>query len=242
MRIGGIIQARMGSSRLPGKVLEPLASRSVLAWVVRAAQESQALDSLVVATSAQPEDDTIVTECKNLGVDVHRGPVDDVLDRFLGALRMHEPEAVMRFTADCPLLDPDIVSRTAAVFRSVPGVDYISTAMPRTLPRGMDVEIVTARALREAGRLATDHHRSHVTSYLYTHADRFSLMGLTFPPDAGELRVTLDTVEDYKLIEAVVEHFGDNPVPLRTLTAWLTENPDIRAINADVQQKALEQA
>lgn len=242
MRIGGIIQARMGSTRLPGKVLMPLAGHSVLGWVVRAARASGALDSLVVATTTLPEDDAVVTECARLGVEVHRGPVDDVLSRFLGALDLHEADAVARFTADCPLLDPGLITAAVAAFRAVPGLDYLSTSMPRNLPRGMDVEIVAARVLREVGRLATAHHRTHVTSYVYTHAELFTLMGLTFPPDAADLRVTLDTAEDWRLIEAVVDWFGDSPVPLRTLTEWLTAHPEIRLINAEVRQKALEQA
>ncbi len=242
VRIVGIIQARMGSERLPGKVMLSLAGRSVLGWVIRAAQESGALDDLVVATSWLGEDAVIAAECERLGVACHRGPVDDVLTRFTGALYDHPGEAVMRFTADCPLLDPELVALAADVWRTVPGLDYLSTGLPHTIPRGMDVEIVSTDALRTIDQVATDYHRVHVTSYAYAHPSEFRLLGLTLPPDTSELRVTLDTEADWELIQEVAAHFGDKPVPLRTLTTWLDLHPEVRLINAGVRQKAVEQA
>ncbi|MBO2452186.1 glycosyltransferase family protein [Actinomadura barringtoniae] len=239
----GIIQARMGSSRLPGKVLRPLAGRSVLGWVIRAAQESRVLDGLVVATTELDEDDVVVEECRRLGVAWHRGPVDDVLTRFTGALEARpSAEAVMRFTADCPLLDPAVVRTAATTFRAVPGLHYLSTGIPHTLPRGLDVEIITVQALRRIDEVAIGHHRTHVTSYAYTHPRSFSLMGLTFAPSTAHLRVTLDTKEDWDLIEAVVNKFGDVAVPYQELIDWLEINPDVRALNAHVRQKELAEA
>ncbi|MFI7550986.1 cytidylyltransferase domain-containing protein [Micromonospora sediminimaris] len=240
-RIVGIVQARMGSSRLPGKVLRPLAGRSVLGRVVRAAQDSGVLADLVVATSSDSSDDAVVAECDRLGVAWHRGPVDDVLTRFVGALDAHPADAVMRFTADCPLLDPEIVSLVASVYRAVPGLDYASTSIARTLPRGLDVEIVRADALRTVDRLATDHHRVHVTSYAYAHPEVFRVLGVTLTPDRSQLRLTLDTARDWDLVRAVVEHFGDVSVPLAKLADWLDGQPALRALNADVRQKRLEE-
>jgi spore coat polysaccharide biosynthesis protein SpsF len=160
IRIVGIIQARTGSTRLPGKVLLPLAGRSVLGWVVRAARESQTLDDLVVATTEQSGDDAVVAECERLGVAWHRGPVDDVLTRFAGALKAHPADAVMRFTADCPLLDPALVHATGAAFRAVPGLDFISTILQPTLPRGLDAEVIGTHALARADAQATGHRRA----------------------------------------------------------------------------------
>ncbi|MFY1575399.1 glycosyltransferase family protein [Verrucosispora sp. WMMD703] len=240
-RIVGIVQARMGSSRLPGKVLRPLAGRSVLGRVVRAAQDSGVLADLVVATSSDSSDDAVVAECDRLGVGWHRGPVDDVLTRFVGALDAHPADAVMRFTADCPLLDPEIVSLVASVYRAVPGLDYASTSIARTLPRGLDVEIIRADALRTVDRLATDHHRVHVTSYAYAHPELFRVLGVTLTPDRSQLRLTLDTARDWDLVRAVVEHFGDVSVPLAKLADWLDGQPALRALNADVRQKRLEE-
>ncbi|MER5319634.1 glycosyltransferase family protein [Streptosporangium roseum] len=242
VHIAGVIQARMGSTRLPGKVLRTLGGRTVLERVVRAVPHG-ALDDLVVATTTEPADDAVVAECERLGVAWHRGPVDDVLTRFLGALDRLECDAVMRLTADCPLLDPEVIAMAAGMWRAAPGLDYLSTSpQPRTLPRGLDVEIVSAEALRSLDGMATGHHRTHVTSYVYTHAERFRIIGLTFPPGDADLRVTLDTVEDWELIRAVVDHFGDDPVPLRTLVGWLRERPEVVALNSAVEQKALELA
>ncbi|MGW3362729.1 cytidylyltransferase domain-containing protein [Streptosporangium canum] len=242
VHIAGVIQARMGSTRLPGKVLRTLGGRTVLERVVRAVPRG-VLDDLVVATTTEPADDAVVAECERLGVAWHRGPVDDVLTRFLGVLDRLECDAVMRLTADCPLLDPEIIAMAAGMWRATPGLDYLSTSpQPRTLPRGLDVEIVSAGTLRSLDGTATGHHRTHVTSYVYTHAERFRIIGLTFPPGDADLRVTLDTVEDSELIRAVVDHFGDGPVPLRTLVGWLRERPEVVALNAAVEQKALELA
>ncbi|HEX2772633.1 MAG TPA: glycosyltransferase family protein [Micromonosporaceae bacterium] len=242
MRIVGIVQARMGSTRLPGKVLRPLAGRTVLGRVVRAAHESAVLDDLVVASTTEQADDAVEAEAQRLGVACHRGPVDDVLTRFLGALDEHPADAVMRFTADCPLIDPDIVSQAATVWRAVPGLDYLSTAISRCLPRGLDIEIVSAQTLRGIDAVATEHHRTHVTSYVYSHPQQYRVLGLTLPPDLSHLRLTLDTADDWRLIEAVVAHFGDTSVSLRKLAEWLAANPEVGRLNAHVQQKRIEDA
>ena len=238
----GIVQARMGSTRLPGKVLRQLAGRTVLERVVRAARDSEVLDELVVATTDEPTDDPVVAECERIGVPVHRGPVDDVLTRFLGVLDTHDSDTVLRFTADCPLLDPELIALAAKVFAAAPYVDYLSTSIARTLPRGLDVEVVRTDVLRGIDKLATDHHRTHVTSYIYSHPEDFTVLGLTLQPDLSHLRLTLDTPDDWRLIEAIIEHFGDISVPVRTLTDWLAHRPELTVLNAHVEQKTLVQA
>lgn len=236
----GVIQARMGSTRLPGKVLTPLAGRSILGWVVRAVRESRCVDELVVATTTEPADDAVVDECARLAVAAARGPVDDVLTRFLDATRPWKPDAVARFTADCPLLDPSLVAMAVAAWRAAPWLDYVSTAMPRCVPRGMDVEVVRAEALRTVAATATGHHRTHVTSGIYTDPRRYQLLGLRLRPDASDLRVTVDTRADLQLVETVVAAHGDRPASLSELVAFLRSRPDVVALNAHVEQKALE--
>jgi spore coat polysaccharide biosynthesis protein SpsF len=239
MRLLGVVQARMSSQRLPGKVLLELGDTTVLGRVVRAVTESGAVDELVVATSTDPSDDAVAGEAARLGVSFHRGPLDDVLARFLGALQAHPADAVVRFTADCPLLDPEIIALGAAAYRALPGLDYLSTSLHRCLPRGLDVEIASAVALRVAGGAAQSFHRTHVTSYLYSNPDLFRVLGIGFAPDVSFLRATLDTREDWALVQAVVSHFGSDPVPLSRLSEWLIANPAVRALNASVKQKAL---
>ena len=241
MRTLGIVQARMGSSRLPGKVLRRLGGRTVLDRVIRAARDSGVLGELVVATTVEPADDAVVAECEAIGIPSYRGPVDDVLTRFLGVLERHESDVVMRFTADCPLLDPRLVARAHRVFLAA-DVDYMTTSIARTLPRGLDVEVVRTSVLRAIDPLATEHHRTHVTSYIYTHADDYDVIGLTMQPDLSHLRLTLDTEDDWKLMEAIVAQFGDEPVSVRVLADWLAGRPDLIELNAHVLQKALVQA
>lgn len=242
MRTLGIVQARMGSTRLPGKVLRRLGGQSVLHRVVRAAGDSGAVDDLVVATTTDAADDAVVAECRTIGVDCHRGPADDVLARFCAVLDTRVSDAVLRFTADCPLLDPHIVALAADVFAAVPGVDYLSTSIARTLPRGLDVEVVRPSVLRTVDGLATGHHRTHVTSYIYSNPTLFQVLGLTLMPDLSGLRLTLDTEDDWRLITAIVDHFGDAPTSLRAVAGWLADQPHLPLLNAHVRQKELSQA
>jgi len=232
----------MGSTRLPGKVLRDLGSRTVLGWVVRAVRESQAVDELVVATTTRAADDAVAAECLALGVPCHRGPVDDVLTRFVQVMAGLTGDAVMRFTADCPLLDPAIIREAAQVYRALPGLDYLSTGLAGTLPRGLDVEIVGLAALRRADQEADACHRTHVTSYVYSHPGDARLLGLAYPPGAADLRVTLDTEEDWQLISRVVGELGDGCVPMRTLVDWLRARPEVCRLNAHIAQKHLQDA
>ncbi|WP_104530229.1 cytidylyltransferase domain-containing protein [Blastococcus saxobsidens] len=242
MRVTAVVQARMGSTRLPGKVLRPLAGRPVLSWVLRAARESGSLDELVVATSTLPEDDAVEELAREVGAQVVRGPADDVLDRYLLALDAHPADAVVRLTADCPLIDPALVAMVVAMWRAAPAsVDYLATTSPRSLPRGLDVELVTAEALRRAGREATGHDRAHVTSYVWSRPELFRVAGLVVTPSAADLRVTLDTPEDAALLDAVAGLLGDRAPAWREVVGLLRSRGDLAALNAAVVQKALEE-
>lgn len=229
----------MGSTRLPGKVLEDLGGMPVLEWVLRGCRAASLVDEVVVATSTDSRDDVVEQAARRLGVGVVRGSEDDVLDRFLLALDEHPADAVVRITADCPFVDPDLVDVVVGAWRAVEGLDYVSTVLVRTLPHGLDVELATAEALRRVGAAASDHHRVHVTSGIYTAPDDFSVMGLCFTPDASDLRVTLDTPDDLRMLRAVVDARGTSLPSRAELVALLRSRPDLAAINAEVRQKAL---
>ena len=240
-RVIAVVQARTGSTRLPGKVLRPLGNALVLGWVVRAGQLAEGVDDVVIATSTAPGDDPIAEVGAGLGVAVVRGSEDDVLSRFLLAADQHPADAIVRLTSDCPLLDPALITQVAALWRADPSVDYVATTLVRSLPRGLDVELATTDALRRVSETATGHHRIHVTSGLYTEPGDYRLTGIVVSPGAADLRVTLDTPEDAALIEAIVGELGTDPPPWRTLVALLRSRPDLVGLNAGIEQKRLEE-
>lgn len=241
-RVGAIIQARMSSSRLPGKSLRDLNGLPILGWVIRAAQAASEIDQIVLATSTDPSDDPISAYGDSLGVDIHRGPLDDVLGRYIGAMEDHPVDAIVRITADCPLLDPAIIDAVVRIWRADSSLDYVSTINPRTLPRGLDAEIASKAALCRANEYATGTDRSHVTSYLYREPERFHTRGVAFEPDASDLRVTLDTEQDYLLLSQVVQDLGNRVIPHRELIDYLRANHEIVALNSDVKQKSLDES
>jgi len=240
MRINAVIQARTGSTRLPGKVLEDLGGRPVLEWVIRAARASTQIDQVIVATSTTAGDDSVVSLADSLGAPVVRGSEDDVLSRFVAALDAHPADAIVRLTADCPLLDPYLIDAVAGAWAAAPTLDYVSTVLVRSLPRGMDIELVTARALRAVDRTAVGHDRVHVTSAVYADPMAYRVLGLCVRPPAHDLRVTLDTAQDLVLLRALVAEIADEPPHWRDVVAILRARPDLVAINAGVVQKPIE--
>lgn len=234
-----VVQARMGSTRLPGKVLRPLGGRPVLSWVARAARASGTADPLVVATSLRDGDDAVAAWAAAEGLPCVRGDETDVLSRFLLALAgVPDDATVVRLTADCPLLDPSVIAMAVSAFEAG-DVDYLSTVTPRSLPTGLDVEVTTAGALRELDALAEGYDRVHVTSLLYREPGRYRVAGLVFDPPADDLRVTLDTPDDAVLLDALVAELGDRPPAWREIVGLLRARPDLAALNAHVEKKAL---
>lgn len=240
-RVVAVIQARVGSSRLPGKVLRNLAGRPVLAWVLRAAASAGGIDEVVIATSVQPDDDVIADFCAQHGIRAIRGSEDDVLSRFLLAASETGADAVVRLTADCPLLDPAVISQVVDVWRRDTGLDYVSTTGHRTLPRGLDVELATTAALRRVDARTEPYHRAHVTSGIYEEGAGFVCASLSYRPSSSHYRVTLDTPEDAALLDALAALLpGVDEAPhWRTLVELLDENPEVVALNAKVEQKPL---
>lgn len=234
-----VIQARTSSSRLPGKVLRRLGDRSVLAWVVRAARAVEGVDAVVVATSRAEGDDAVAQEARLHGASVVRGPLDDVLARFLLACDQHPADAVVRLTADCPLLDPALLTQLVALWRSQPDLDYVSTTLVRTLPRGFDAELVRVPVLREQAAEPHGPHREHVTCGVYADPERYACAGLVVAPRADDLRVTLDTEEDWALLAALVTELGGQPVGWREVVGVLRSRADLVALNAGVRQQAV---
>ncbi|WP_216213023.1 cytidylyltransferase domain-containing protein [Amycolatopsis aidingensis] len=236
-----VIQARLSSTRLPGKVLRPLGGRSVLGWVVRAALAAPGVGRVVVATSDEPEDDAVAEEARRHGASAVRGPLQDVLARFLLADELYPAEAVVRLTADCPLHDPALLGQVVALWRAQQDLDYVSTTLVRTLPRGFDAELVRTAVLREQAGEPDGPHREHVTSGVKARPDRYACSGVVVAPPADDLRVTLDTEEDWAVLEGVVAALGDRQPRWREVVGLLRSRPDLVALNAKVEQKKVGQ-
>lgn len=245
MKAVPIIQARIGSTRLPGKVLFDLCGRSVLAHVIGRAMAAAPGSAVIVATTTLMADDAVAAEAERCGALVHRGSEHDVLSRYYDAAMRQNADAVVRITADCPLLDPGLVAAMAARFVSrqiAAGVDYLSNTLTRTFPRGLDVEIFTIAALGRAWReAAAPAEREHVTPYFYRHPELFRLENYADTRDRSQLRLTLDTAEDWAVIHRTVEALegGTRIVQTDEVLRFLEDHPEVAALNAAVEQKTM---
>jgi len=237
-RTVAIIQARTGSTRLPGKVLLPLLSEPLLVHVVRRVERATRLDAVVVATTTMPGDDAIVELGSRAGWLVSRGSEMDLLERYLEAARAHGAERVVRITSDCPLIDPTVVDEVVAALDAA-GADYASNTLePRTFPRGLDVEAMTMDALERAGRDDRDPaSREHATPYLYRHPERFRLAGVRLSEDLSAHRWTVDTPEDYELVRRIYDGLGRDDFDWREALAVVEANPGWSDLNRHVEQK-----
>ncbi len=240
MRTVAIIQARMGSSRLPRKVLADVGGRTMLARVVRRTCRARLLDDVLVATTDQLVDEAIVDECRELGVGVFRGSEDDVLDRYYRAAQEAGAEAVVRITADCPLIAPGVVNRVIREL-SAAAVDYASNTLERTFPRGLDTEALTFEVLEQAWLEAAEpYQRAHVTPFVYEHPDRFRLLSVTNDEDAGGHRWTVDTADDLELVRALYARLGNGDAfGWRQALAVVEAEPRLMELNHRIRQKAL---
>jgi spore coat polysaccharide biosynthesis protein SpsF len=238
MKITAIIQARMGSTRLPGKVLLDVAGHSMLARVVRRVSRARRLDDLIVATSQAASDDAIVEECRRLEVDVFRGNEADVLDRYHQAAVERKAEVVVRITSDCPLIDPGVIDRVIAEFRDV-RPDYASNVLRRTWPRGLDTEAITADALARVWTEAQEpYERAHVTPYVYQHPQHFELHSVVQPEDHSDGRWTVDSQADLDFVRAVYQRFdGLDQFTWHHVVQLLREEPSLIELNRHVCQK-----
>jgi spore coat polysaccharide biosynthesis protein SpsF len=240
MNIVAIIQARMGSSRLPGKVLTDLGGEMVLARVVHRLQPSRQVTKIVVATTSAPPDQVIVEQCERLGVSYFCGSENDVLDRYYQAADTNKADAVVRITSDCPLIDPDLVDQTIDAFKDK-GADYASNIWPRTYPRGLDIEVFTAAALERAWREAHEpHQREHVTPYFYEHPKSFRLVSVSGKINHSHYRWTLDTREDLELLRAIYSRFDNrNDFRWYDVIELIQREPELAEFNSQVLQKSV---
>jgi spore coat polysaccharide biosynthesis protein SpsF len=238
MRTVAIIQARMGSTRLPGKILMPLAGKPVLQHVVERVGASGAFDEVVVATTDLAIDDVVAERAPAFGATVVRGDEQDVLSRFGLAAEASAADAIMRVTADCPLIDPDVLAAMVRRFQAG-DVDIVSNCLHRTYPRGLDAELFSRATLDHMLAAATSApHREHVTLYFYDNTDQFRIASFEQQRDLSTLRLTLDTLEDFDLLERIFQSTAKpDALRLDDIAAIMAANPDWLAINAHIEQK-----
>lgn len=229
-----IIQARMRSTRLPGKVLADICGKPMLQRLIERVRATTGISSVVVATTNDSADDVLADWCEARAVAVYRGSVDDVLDRFWQCAQQHPAEFIVRVTADDPLKDPEVIARALALCASSPEVDYASNTLQPTYPEGLDIEVVRFRTLKRAAREAKlPSEREHVMPYVWKNPDRFVLRGFTMQPNLSHWRWTVDKPADLELVRRIFDHFVDQPlVGHRAVIAWLNDNPELLAINA----------
>lgn len=244
MKTVAIIQARMGSTRLPGKVMKNLGGKTVLNQVIARVKACPRVDEVVVATTVLPEDAIIVEESQRCGVMTFRGSEEDVLSRYYLAAREAGAEIIVRVTADCPFFDPQVLEKMLRQFQTARAegraLDYLSNTLERTFPRGLDAEIFTMAALERAHREAGEpYEREHVTPYIYRHPESFALQSFRNPVYLSDHRWTLDTEEDWRLIEAVYAALDKQGTTFTTQAVLdlLGSRPELVALNAHIEQK-----
>jgi spore coat polysaccharide biosynthesis protein SpsF len=203
MRMLGVLQARMTSSRLPGKVLEPILDVPMIGRQIERLQRSSLLDDLVVATSTDPSDDELCDYVSSLRVSIVRGSLQDVLSRFEMAINQFRPDNIVRLTADCPLTSPHVIDEIIDAFLNS-NVDYLSNTLQPTFPDGLDVEVVRAETISQGAREFTDGpEREHVTLGIYRRPDQFRVANFSHGSDLSGLRWTVDTHDDLEFVRAV---------------------------------------
>lgn len=235
----------MGSTRLPGKVLKSVENRPLLQHQIERLKQVTVLGhdiEIVVATTALPDDDAIVSLCRTLAIKWFRGATDDVLDRYFRCAQENNADVIVRVTSDCPLIDPKIIERVIQFFLDEQPVDYASNTIDRTFPRGMDTEVFSFDALAKAHTLAIEKpDREHVTRYLYTHPSLFKCASYKSVTDLSRHRWTVDTAEDFDLVSRLLVQSDQagGLYSMEEIVRVLEKNPDWELINAHIQQKTV---
>lgn len=242
-KVVAIVQARMGSTRLPGKILLTVSQKPLLEYLVERLRYSKEIDQIVIATTTNPKDDVIEDWCAIKGVACFRGSEEDVLDRYLKTAKAYKADVILRICSDCPLIDPAIVDQMIMFYRNNRAIyDYVSNTLERSYPRGLDAEVFTFSCLEEAAKNAKfPEEREHATLYIYRHPERFRLGNFVSQRDLSYLRWTVDEEADFKLISLIIQELypKKHNFNMNDILQLLERHPDWKAINAQVHQKLI---
>lgn len=241
MKVIAIVQARMGSTRLPGKVLKKIKAKTVLDYVIERLRLCNKLDDIVLATTTNKKDNILEEYAINKEINFFRGSEEDVLSRYYEAAKKFNADVVVRITSDCPLIDPEIVDNI--ISKHVESTaDYTSNIVKRTYPRGLDTEVFNFDVLTVTYNNANEkYQREHVTSYIMEHTEKFKLQnieaeGILKRPD---IRITVDTKEDFELIKRIILSFNNLNFKAKDIIDLLDKNPKLLDINKDIKQKRM---
>jgi spore coat polysaccharide biosynthesis protein SpsF len=242
MNTVAIIQARMSSTRVPGKVLKDIAGKTMLEWVTTRVRRASFITQVVVATTTGPRDDVIVEACRRLDVSVYRGSEQDVLDRYYNAARQSDADVVVRITSDCPLIDPREIERVIVDFRGQ-CPSYASNSITPGCLRGLDTEVMTMESLARAWREARHaYHRAHVTPYIYQNPHLFRVLASPIPSDRdlSAHRWTVDTEEDLDMVRALLAELPSDRFGWQEALAMVERLPALAGANGDIRHRLLE--
>lgn len=241
MKVVCIIQARMTSTRLPGKVLKKVLRKTLLEYQLERVKYSKLIDEIIVATTTNDSDIPIIELCNQLGITFFRGSEDDVLERYYQAALENNGDVIVRLTSDCPLIDPKIIDKNIEMYL-YGNYDYVSNTQERTYPRGMDTEVFSFELLKKADlNSLLDYEREHVTPYFYTNNKKFLIGQVKNQEDYSNYRLTVDTVEDLELITVILENLypKNGKFKLDNIIKFLKENPELATLNQHIEQKKL---
>jgi len=228
-----IIQARLGSTRLPGKAMKELCGKPLLYYSVKRCSLSKYADKVIVATTTNRNDDKIVRWCEKNNVPYYRGSEEDVLDRYYETSKKFEVDTIVRVTSDCPFIDSEIIDMLVLISRNFNYDDVVNRWKKRTWPHGLDIEVIKFRALEIAWKKATEkEEREHVTPYILKNPEKFSIFELPYKKDLSKIRLTVDYPEDFEFARVLIEKFEAHKMNWKELVRLLEEHPEIVAINA----------
>jgi spore coat polysaccharide biosynthesis protein SpsF len=233
--IGCIVQARMGSSRLPGKTLVKLTDElSTLNFVINQISSSTLIDKIIIATTSLEQDDIIENTCKELGIESYRGSSSDVLDRYYNCAKKFHFDHIIRITADCPLIDPEIIDKVIKKY-TTEDFDYVSNTLECTFPIGTDVEIFSFPILEKTwqnAKLLSE--REHVTPFIRNNKLNMKLGNLKNTKNLSHIRITLDHTEDLELIQKIISQINNRPILLNDILDLLSTQPELLKINQHI--------
>lgn len=240
MKVLAIVQARMGSERLPGKVIKPILDKPMIIHTLDRLGKSKYIDEVILATSNLDKDNVLESKVKSYGYKVFRGSEQDVLERYKTSADKYNGDVIIRVTGDCPLIDPVIVDNVISYFL-INDFDYVRLDVPDTFIRGFDVEVFSKGALNRAFQLAKEEkYREHVTLYMYNHPESFRIGYVKGNSLYNkDYRLCVDTESDLRLVKIIYEHFKDEYVSSRDVINFLDKNKEIAEINKDAVQKKI---